>query len=748
MAGGRRDEIVVAWDERRPVMPEAEPDSLLRHFPSKTGVTALDVPSKTGVTALDVPSKTGVTALDGTSKTGVNALVGIERLVRSLPIRWRVRSIAALNTVVVVIIAVLISDGAKVRTTAWGEFRQVRESDQLLALIGGEAGRLQDLIHRYIYQPNPEIFGEILLRREALLSTLRSRASADPVLAGSVDDLAAVTERFLAGFNDLRAAQAEIARTYVSDVLGPARQIAADLTGIEAGTGGRAASRLQLAKAHEAFTAALVAANSYYLSPAAATAAEARSALATIAAAVPPMLASTESDGEREALDRLREHAAAFESGFATLAANFATRTRLLHDEIDGSQATMVATIDGLSAQMRQREQQARDRFDKALADVSQKVTVVVLLFASVIILAGVAVGRSISRPLRELKASMNAIASGNYDWRVSGIKARDEIGEMARTIEVFRENAIAKQRVENELRAAKDRAEKTLADLRNAQQSLIEAEKLAALGGLVAGVAHEVNNPVGISLTVASSFAHRCDVFHSEVKAGPLRRSRLEEFIAGSRDAAYQLVANLYRAAELIQSFKQVAVDRSHAERRAFNLRQSTEQIVASLRPSLKKLPLTIAVEIPDDIIVDSYPGTYGQVLTNLILNSVTHGFPNGRTGTITVRARRVAPDQIEVICADDGAGMTEEIQRRAFDPFFTTRRGHGGTGLGLHIVYNLVTNRLGGRVALSSSPGEGTTFRMTLPLDAPHIESEELPEQAATAAGTAAVPPQPPTG
>ena len=159
--------------------------------------------------------------------------------------------------------------------------------------------------------------------------------------------------------------------------------------------------------------------------------------------------------------------------------------------------------------------------------------------------------------------------------------------------------------------------------DLRDAQNNLIEAEKLAALGGLVAGVAHEVNNPIGISLTVASSFARRCDDFAKEVGNGPLRRSRLDEFLAGSRDAANQLVANLQRAGELVQSFKQVAVDRSHADRRQFDLRESTDQIIASLRPVMKKSQITLTVDMPAGILMDSYPGAYGQVLTNLFLNA-----------------------------------------------------------------------------------------------------------------------------
>jgi signal transduction histidine kinase len=267
-------------------------------------------------------------------------------------------------------------------------------------------------------------------------------------------------------------------------------------------------------------------------------------------------------------------------------------------------------------------------------------------------------------------------------------------------------------------LREAKEKAEGALVELGAAQQNLIDAERLAALGGLVAGVAHEVNNPVGISLTVASSFARRTDMFAAELKSGtPLRRSQLEEFVKSSQEAAQQLVGNLHRAGELIQSFKQVAVDRSHAERRVFNLGEATEQIVASLRPVLKKSLIKVNIEVPHGLLVDGYPGSYGQILTNLFLNAANHAFADERGGEIAIIVRPRGADDIEISFSDNGVGMTPDVQRQAFDPFFTTRRNEGGTGLGLHIVYNLVSQQLGGRMMLESRLGHGTTFRIIMP-------------------------------
>ncbi len=256
-------------------------------------------------------------------------------------------------------------------------------------------------------------------------------------------------------------------------------------------------------------------------------------------------------------------------------------------------------------------------------------------------------------------------------------------------------------------------------------QRYLIEAERLAALGGLVAGVAHEINSPVGISLTVASTLAHRCANFADQIVSGPVRRSLLAEFADCCRDAANQLVANLQRAGELIQSFKQVAVDRSHADRRTFDLKLATEQIVASVRPGLPKSRDSLALEMPSDITLDSYPGAYGQVLTNLIFNAITHGFTDRPGGHMLIKARRLGTEQVEINFSDDGSGIPEEVQRHVFDPFFTTRRAQGSTGLGLYIVYNLVTQQLGGRITLLSTLEKGTTICMTLPLLAPgHAE------------------------
>jgi signal transduction histidine kinase len=252
-------------------------------------------------------------------------------------------------------------------------------------------------------------------------------------------------------------------------------------------------------------------------------------------------------------------------------------------------------------------------------------------------------------------------------------------------------------------------------------QRYLIETERLAALGRLVAGVAHEINSPVGISLTVASTLAYRCTNFADQIVSGPVRRSLLAEFSGDCRDAASQLTANLQRAGELIQSFKQVAVDRSYADRRTFDLKLATEQIVASVRPGLPKPRGSLALEMSSDITMDSYPGAYGQVLTNLIFNAVTHGFTDGLGGHILIKALRLGTKQVEITFADDGNGIPEEVQRHVFDPFFTTRRVQGSTGLGLYIVHNIVTQQLGGRITLVSTPGKGTTICMTLPLLAP---------------------------
>jgi PAS domain S-box-containing protein len=283
------------------------------------------------------------------------------------------------------------------------------------------------------------------------------------------------------------------------------------------------------------------------------------------------------------------------------------------------------------------------------------------------------------------------------------------------------------RKRTEQEMREAKDSAEAALRNLRETQNSLIEAEKLAALGRLVAGVAHEVNNPVGISLTVASSLERKTALFGAEVARGEIRRSSLTDFLQASRDASSQLVANLNRAAELITSFKQVAADRNYSDQRTFDLGDLTEQVVLSLRPGLRKHGLTLNVECEPNLEMNSYPGPYGQVLTNLFLNSVAHAFPDGRAGTVDIKVRAAGPDHVEIIFSDDGCGMSLDVRRRAFDPFFTTRRDQGGTGLGLHIVYSIVTSRLGGRLDLDSEPGHGTRVQMILPRMAPLEQAAE---------------------
>ncbi len=277
------------------------------------------------------------------------------------------------------------------------------------------------------------------------------------------------------------------------------------------------------------------------------------------------------------------------------------------------------------------------------------------------------------------------------------------------------------RKRSEQETRDARDTAEAALRHLRETQNSLIEAQKLVALGRLVAGVAHEINSPVGTSLTVASSLARKGELLASELALGRLRRSSLDDFIATVRDASAQLQDNLNRAAELIQSFKQVAADRNNPDLRTFDLGDLTEQVAMGLRPALPKHNVTLNVRCQPTLSMNSYPGSYGQVLTNLFLNSIAHAYPDGQRGMIEIKVNASGANDVEIVFTDDGCGMSPDVRRQAFDPFFTTRRHQGCTGLGLHIVYSIVTDRLGGRLDLDSEPGKGTNVRLVLPRTAP---------------------------
>jgi signal transduction histidine kinase len=648
----------------------------------------------------------------------------LDRL-RALPIRLRILSIAMLNIAVAIVFTAIIWNGAQVLTSARGDLRESRESDRQLAVLESQAGRLQSLIHRYFTQPDRDLLQEITELRKSLLGTLQNPAFVDPLLSASAADVVAATERFVAGFDELRNVQSTMMDTYENQVLAPAREMSGLYAIVEGATTDRSALVWPaLSKSRETFSTTLVLTDIFYLQHETDTAAEVTRNLERIESTIPVMLDLADNELQRGALRAIQARAAAWRTGIAQLSKNFVTRAQLLNDAVDGNQAAMANVIERLSSSMRERERLAYDRFENTLGDLYAGIAIAVALSVSISILVGLAIARSIVRPLRDLMSTVDAIVSGHYTHTVTDLDARDEIGEMARAVEVFRTNAIAQRQTDLDLKASKENAEDALRELQDAQRSLIEAEKFAALGGLVAGVAHEVNNPVGISLTVASSFARRCAQFSDEIRDGAVRRSKLEEFITGSHEAAKQLVTNLNRAADLIQSFKQVAVDRSDAERRVFNLREATEQMMVSLRPALKHSLVWLSVDVPEDISLKSYPGPYGQVLTNLVLNALNHAFPDKRAGTLRLSARKLGTDQVEIEFADDGVGMNEDVQRRAFEPFFTTRRNRGGTGLGLHIVYNLVTRRLGGSLRMESVPGRGTVFRIRLPLTAPKDE------------------------
>lgn len=273
------------------------------------------------------------------------------------------------------------------------------------------------------------------------------------------------------------------------------------------------------------------------------------------------------------------------------------------------------------------------------------------------------------------------------------------------------------------EARVTERTAELTAAleTLRHTQEELVRSEKLAALGSLVAGIAHELNTPIGNSVTIATTLAASTEELAREHAAGALRRSSFDHFTHNARSATDLLMRSLLRAEELVRSFKQVAVDQTSEQRRRFDLGEVLHEMAITLSPMLKNTPYTLELASTESISMDSYPGPLGQVLTNLVSNALQHAFDGLEHGHIVVTTRPVGNDKVEIEFADDGVGIPHANLRRIFDPFFTTRLGRGGSGLGLHIIYNLVTCVLGGNITVFSTPGTGCRFVLTLPLTAP---------------------------
>ncbi|MCP4171903.1 MAG: response regulator, partial [Fuerstiella sp.] len=252
---------------------------------------------------------------------------------------------------------------------------------------------------------------------------------------------------------------------------------------------------------------------------------------------------------------------------------------------------------------------------------------------------------------------------------------------------------------------------QESLENLRMTQDHLVQSEKMAALGGLVAGVAHEINTPVGLGVTEASFMKQKTDEFSERYGSGNLKRSDFEKYIKNATECTASILTNLERAAELIVSFKQVAVDQSGDERRRFALKPYISEVLFSLRSKYKETLHTITVNCPEHAENDTYPGAFSQIVTNFVTNSLLHGFEGIEKGEIRFDVTTEG-DELLFRYSDNGRGMDDESLGRIFDPFFTTKRTRGGTGLGMHIVFNLVTQTLGGHIECSSAPGEGTVF------------------------------------
>lgn len=319
---------------------------------------------------------------------------------------------------------------------------------------------------------------------------------------------------------------------------------------------------------------------------------------------------------------------------------------------------------------------------------------------------------RWVMRPIQAMISSLQEFQRTSIhqpvDWQ-----SNDEMGTLVNT---FNRTQVLQVEHDEMLLSEKEKAEQALRELQNTQDQLVESEKMASLGSLVAGISHEINTPLGVARTSASHIEDSLNQIRNLFEEGTITKKDMKEFLDITSDGIRLMTINLVRASELMTSFKQVSSDQSHDEIRQFNLYDYLQETLYTLKPNLKRYQIAVLLDCDENLVIKSFPGAFSQILTNLIMNSLTHAYEVEDQGTIRIEISTL-DDMIHIHYQDDGSGMPEEVQQKIFDPFFTTRRGEGGTGLGMHIVYNLVNHKLRGSIKVSSEVGRGTHFTIHLP-------------------------------
>jgi signal transduction histidine kinase len=374
----------------------------------------------------------------------------------------------------------------------------------------------------------------------------------------------------------------------------------------------------------------------------------------------------------------------------------------------------------------------ARQEVKKSMSNlsiISKNITLVLFISTAIIISLVVTMiintRRTIFIPLMQVTKAIEQLRRGERNIELSNNNRNDELTDILSNLQLFQEELSEldalrgnEQKIQSELLVERDNATQSFKQLQDTQSKLIATEKMASLGTLVAGVAHEVNTPLGVGVTMSSTLSSNMKTFINEVKTGVLSRSKLERFESESLQSFELLENSLQHAAELIHSFKQVAVDQTSSKRREFNLLETLNEISQTLHHKIKRTNIKYSIEGSDDIILDSYPGPLGQVITNLFNNALLHGFEGQEEGEIVIRCSLLG-NEARILFSDNGIGVNEDNLSKIFDPFYTTKLGKGGSGLGLNIVHSIITNLMGGAIHVESRIG--TTFEIKLPIIAP---------------------------